>query len=1016
MLKSVSVAYYSILEASDTQGKLLINWRRLAMNHRYKAILGVLCTLGTISLVTLSGCSKGNKDAIHTEAFTYTSDEYISEMISHNYTSISKTFTAPDYLGEEIEFPIAAAYQGSEMGKLTLDNYNYGKKVFDMKIGDTATFQVDVPETAVYRLRFDYLSYDKSILPIVLSMKLNGEYPYYESRRLVFETTWVSDVEKSYDRYGKEIVSIPNKLIRWETKYLMDASYRHSEPLKLELAKGKNEITLGVSEGSLLLGNIYLEPICEIPQYIKSEPASGKERIILQGEDFTYRNDSSIRAVAEFDADVEPYNVKETILNTIDSDSFKDAGQTVTYEFNVKKEGYYYLGLKYRQSDKEDFPVFVDVRVDNEVPNTAFKAYPLSYGNGYQTETLKDKENINLSVYLTQGTHSISYTINIDHIRHVLESVDCIMSEINDLSLEVTKVAGTNKDKYRDLKLTRYIPDVEERIYGWADSLDALHDSCLRYNEDVNKIAAFSSIKVASKQLRSLAKEPDELIYRVAELSSSINSINTQLANLIDLLGKNRLAIDRIYLYQEEAKLPGSYGFFTKAAKSIKRFGYSFFQQSYSVSNINPEHLQVWVNRPRQHVEIMQKMIDEQFTPQTGIKVDLSIMPDQNKLVLANASGDAPDIATGINYAIPFELGIRGAIKDLTEFTDFKEIAGRFSPGILLPATIGDGIYALPETMNFWVLFYRTDMFDKLGLTVPNTMEEVMDMLPELQIRGLNFYYPTAGMLVMRNYNGTTPLLFQNGASMYTEYAGKNALNSEEAMKGFTTLTELFTLYNCPIDIPNFYQHFRNGDLPIGIADYNVYNLLVNAAPEIANAWSIALVPGVEDENGEILRYTAGGADSTVMFHSTAEREEMSWRFMKWWSSEEVQTKFGQTLQISYGDEYIWTSANLDAFSNLPWNTKDKEIIKQQALWIMEPPRVLGSYMMEREISNAFNDVVVNGKNLRSRIDDAVKVIDRETERKLEEFGYLKDGIILKEYQVPTMKKVYEIIGNTASH
>ena len=139
----------------------------------------------------------------------------------------------------------------------------------------------------------------------------------------------------------------------------------------------------------------------------------------------------------------------------------------------------------------------------------------------------------------------------------------------------------------------------------------------------------------------------------------------------------------------------------------------------------------------------------------------------------------------------------------------------------------------------------------------------------------------------------------------------------------------------------------------------------------------------------------------------------MSWEFMKWWSSTEVQTEFGQTLQISYGDEYIWTSANLEAFSNLPWNTKDKEIIKEQSLWIMEAPRVLGSYMMEREISNAFNDVVVNGKNLRSRIDDAVKVIDRETERKLEEFGYIKDGVILKEYQVPTMKKVYEIIGKT---
>lgn len=67
-------------------------------------------------------------------------------------------------------------------------------------------------------------------------------------------------------------------------------------------------------------------------------------------------------------------------------------------------------------------------------------------------------------------------------------------------------------------------------------------------------------------------------------------------------------------------------------------------------------------------------------------------------------------------------------------------------------------------------------------------------MLPELQRRGLNFYYPTAGMTALRNFHGTTPLLFQNGATLYGTYAGDvTTLNSEEAIKGLTELTELFT-------------------------------------------------------------------------------------------------------------------------------------------------------------------------------------------------------------------------------
>ena len=53
-----------------------------------------------------------------------------------------------------------------------------------------------------------------------------------------------------------------------------------------------------------------------------------------------------------------------------------------------------------------------------------------------------------------------------------------------------------------------------------------------------------------------------------------------------------------------------------------------------------------------------------------------------------------------------------------------------------------------------------------------------------------------------------------------------------------------------------------------------------------------------------------------------------------------------------------------------------------------------------------WNDVVVNGKNLRTRLDAAVNTIDRETERKLEEFGYGDD-----EYVVPTIDTVKSILG-----
>ena len=76
--------------------------------------------------------------------------------------------------------------------------------------------------------------------------------------------------------------------------------------------------------------------------------------------------------------------------------------------------------------------------------------------------------------------------------------------------------------------------------------------------------------------------------------------------------------------------------------------------------------------------------------------------------------------------------------------------------------------------------------------------------------------------------------------------------------------------------------------------------------------------------------------------------------------------------------------------------------------WIYETPRNPGSYMVERELSNAVNAVALEGQNLRAALDEAIKRIDRELERKLEEFGRLKDGELIQPFTVPDIDTVKE--------
>ena len=938
---------------------------------------------------------------------------YVSERISNSYSKVSAKYTFKEYTGEDLLYPLADAVTGEAAKLLTSEvrGYTHAEQVLDLTVDDVVEFTVSVPKDGLYQLAYDYLSYDESVLPIEFAMEIDGAYPFYECRNVELNVTWQPKSEPSYDRYGDEMVTVPDKLIQWERENLCDSSYRHSAPLLLQLSEGEHTIRLTVGSGTFCLGAVVLTKAEKIAPYHGSETAKGNAFIEIQGEDYTCTNDSSIHAIMEYDTRILPYEVKDTVLNTLDSDSFDTAGQRITYSFKVTTAGYYYIAMNYRQSDKSDFPVFADIRVDSQMPNTAFQSYPLDHSTKYTRHTLADADGKNLSVYLEPGLHTISYTISQDPIRYILEEVEQIMAGVNDLSLEITKVAGTNSD----LQLSRYIPDLEETLYGYADRLLELEQSALKYVDGAKNVAVMASMVIAAEQLISLADNPDEIPYRIAELSSSTNSVNQYLANTIDALMENGVAIDRIWVYQEDATLPKHPGFFKSLWMNIVRFFASFTDQSYSASNSDPDHLQVWANRSSQYVQVMQKMIDEYFTPKTGIQVDISIMPDQYKLVLANSSGNQPDVATGINYTIPYELAVRGALVDMAQFSDFRQTASVYEPGFFLTGTIGNSVYSMPETMNFWVLMYRTDVLDKLGLEIPDTMGDVIDMLPELQMRGLNFYYPTAGMAAMRNFHGTTPLIVQNGGYLYYGTAQEGtALGSEEAVTGFTQLTDLFTVYDMPVDIANFYQHFRNGDLPIGIADYGTYNLLTNAAPELNGSWEISIVPGTVQADGTVNRSTCGCAESTVIFKSESEREAQAWEFIKWWSSTEVQAEFGQTMQIIYGDEYMWMTANVEAFAQLPIDQDDKEVILEFTKNVVDVARVPGTYMLEREISNAFNAIVVDGEDERERIDQAVKTIDREIIRKLEEFGFIdSEGNLIEAYKIPTIESVKEILGRT---
>jgi ABC-type glycerol-3-phosphate transport system substrate-binding protein len=430
------------------------------------------------------------------------------------------------------------------------------------------------------------------------------------------------------------------------------------------------------------------------------------------------------------------------------------------------------------------------------------------------------------------------------------------------------------------------------------------------------------------------------------------------------------------------------------------------------VIGASDDQLEVWVNRPRQYVNLLQLMADSSFTPQTGIRVKFSIMPDESKLILANAAGIQPDVALGVATDKPYELAIRNALYDLRSFPDFDSFIHIYSPGSLLGYIINDSVYAIPETQDCWLMFYRKDILDSLGLPVPHTWNDVIEMLPELQRYGMNFNAPLSLGAGQRNYIFTSPYLFNYGAPLYTDGGFASGLQSDAAVAGIRFMADSFTIYGMPLTTASFYQDFRYGTLPIGVSNIvDTYVKLVTAAPEISGQWSLDLYPATVLADGTQNRYATGSAQTSIMFRNT-DKAQQGWEFLKWWMSTETQTEFQEQLLLNYGREYLWFSANLEAFRNLDIPDADKSVILQQWQWLQEPVRLPGSYMQERELSNIWNSIVFNGVNPRVAIDRSVIIINREITRKMEEFGYLQDGQRVREFKIPTIDTVREWMRN----
>jgi ABC-type glycerol-3-phosphate transport system substrate-binding protein len=778
------------------------------------------------------------------------------------------------------------------------------------------------------------------------------------------------------------------------------------EPLKFELTEGNHVIEFYARTDDVTIGDLTVKnssQMLDYNAYLSQYDNESKYdlNMTLQAENYQYKSDPSIKAYSDTDIKVVPYNVKHKMINSIDAYTWDEAGKSITWEVNVEKTGLYQMSFKYMQYRLTDLPVFRQIKINGEVPFEDLDAYAFQYTSRWANETLHNDQG-SFWVYLEAGQNDITLTSTVEPYNNIIRSVENSMNKITNLAILIRQLTGGVTDVNRDWDLIEYIPTISDDLYLIADELENAYAYGNSLNQQNEAASGLVNLKYAIENLRKLASEPNQIPNNLSMLSEGTESVNQYLGDLLVSLTKQSLALDQFFIHGENADIPNAQAnFISRIWNGIVQLFYTFVSND-TTQNDDENTINIWVNKSRAHIDLLQQMIDQEFTPDTGIKVNLSLMPNENKLIASLAAGKEPDMVLGVSQNKPYEFAVRGASVDLRTFEGYEELIASIPKGTLLPYIIDEGVYGVPDSLDFYLMYYRSDILQQLDIELPRTWEEMYAILPKLQRYGMNFYVPIGSKVSYKSFTVTSPFFYQNNASLYDGmFSGIGSENGYEAMK---QMTELFTLYNLPKQVSSFYNQFRYGLMPIGIANSASYIQLLIAAPEIKGNWDVANVLGNETEDG--IDYDYAVTSTASMIFKTSENKEEAFELLKWWLETDTQVDFANDLQTTFGKEYIWFSSNYEALKQLPLSSSHVDIILSQVAAATSVPNIPGSYFLEREISDAWSRVMYNGESLRNAVDTAIINADREIERKMTEFGYMKDGLIIDEYKIPTIETI----------
>ncbi len=876
------------------------------------------------------------------------------------------------------------------------------------------SFGVDVPSAGVYSVKVSYyVPQESNTSDVELEFDVNGECQYPTAGRITLPKVWVNATTESstgidMDTRGNDIRPGQVAYAKWQMDQpLKDIDGLSGEPLLFYFENGHNVVTIKSEKAQFALKDFTLYQYTGPDDYQApnaSELSSAADELItLEGELANEKSDRTLFPTSDMHSYitscVNGTSPTKTRYNTIGKQSWSQSTQSATWNVTVAKDGWYKVGIRAKQDVMRGMYSNRRLYIDGVVPNKQSDQIKFYYNSDWTITTPRVTEDENadpIYYYLSAGQHTLTLEAVPGEIGSIMGELDNITYDINNYYRRIRQITGPDPDEYNNYMIDHTIPEIIPDFKAFSKQLRALKDEIETLSNQGGSEAV--TLEKMALTLDECIEKPD----RIPEMMSQIKDNVTSLSSWVSTYREQPLEVDLIELAGKDQEFtPCKNNFFRSLKFGFDAFIGSFFEDYNSLTDLEEgdDVMTCWIALGRDNATVVTNLVNNEYNLTADTKVNMKLV--QGGIIEATFAGKGPDLALFMGGDFPIQLASRGVLEDITQFPDYEEVIKRFSSDATTLYKYNDGVYGLPVSQTFPMLFYRSDILEELGVdpeTDLATWEGLLNVLPVLQRN-----YMEVGLIlpVMGGTSGVTAvspvteagntfamLLMQQGVNYYNEDLTKTNFDKQEAVNAFEMWTEFYTKYSFSQTYDAF-TRFRQGDMPIMIQNYTFFNQLTVAAPEIKGCWNFMHVPGTPNENGSVtlkdgtkIDITASSAGSGALIFKTCPDKEGAWEFIKWFTSDETQTTYGQDIESVLGTMGRFDTANLNALQNLSWTQSQVGKLTQQLTAQREVPVIPASYGVTRNLNNAFREVANQYANARDTLFWYDKDINEEITRK----------------------------------